>query len=89
MTLQERHEHFIEWCERRKRLTGNHFYWFPQENHIPPAYYECVINGKRYRGTKEEIIQESNMPDEIAKDLKFFPEEMNWRCDDAGIPSNL
>ena len=51
MTYKERSRCFLGWCEQRKRKTGNHFYWFPQENHIPPIYHECIINGKYYRGT--------------------------------------
>lgn len=53
MTYKERSRCFLEWCEQRKRKTGNYFYWFPQENHIPPVYHECVINGKYYRGTEQ------------------------------------
>lgn len=79
MTYQERNRCFLEWCEQRKRRTGNHFYWFPQENHIPPIYHECIINGKYYRGTKQEIIQESNMPRELANHLHgIFPGEIHW-----------
>lgn len=79
MTYQERDRCFLEWCEQRKRLTGNYFYWFPQKNHIPQIYHECVINGKYYRGTREEVIEECNMPKEIAEHLQgFFPDELNW-----------
>lgn len=79
MTYRERSRCFLEWCEQRKKLTGNYFYWFPQQNHIPPIYHECVINGKYYRGTREEVIEESNMPKEIAEHLQgFFPDELNW-----------
>lgn len=80
MTLKERREHYLEWCEQRKGKTGNYFYWFPQENHIPPIYHECIINGKYYRGTKQEIIQESNMPREIEEYLEgVFPDELTWK----------
>lgn len=80
MTYQERSRCFLEWSEQRKKLTGNYFYWFPQENHVPPIYHECVINGKYYRGTREEIVEESNMPKEIAEHLQgAFPEELNWK----------
>lgn len=85
MTYQERSRCFLVWCEQRKRRTGNHFYWFPQENHIPPVYHECVINGKYYRGTEQEIIQESNMPIEIQKYLQgYFPDEIYWEQDSGG-----
>lgn len=80
MTYKERNRCFLEWCEQRKRKTGNYFYWFPQENHIPPIYYECMINGKYYRGTKQEIIRESDMPREIEEYLEgSFPDELNWK----------
>lgn len=80
MTYKERSRCFLEWCEQRKRETGNYFYWFPKENHIPPIYYECMINGKYYRGTKQEIIQKSDMPREIEEYLEeFFPDELNWK----------
>ena len=85
MTYKERIGCFLEWCEQRKRKTGNYFYWFPQENHIPPVYHECVINGKYYRGTEQEIIQESNMPIEIQKYLQgYFPDEIYWEQDSGG-----
>ena len=80
MTYKERSRRFLEWCEQRKRETGNYFYWFPQENHIPPICHECIINGKYYRGTKQEIIRESDMPKEIEEYLEvFFPDELNWK----------
>lgn len=80
MTYKERSRCFLEWCEQRKISTGNHFYWFPQENHIPPIYHECTINGKYYRGTKQEIIRESDMPREIEEYLEgSFPDELNWK----------
>ena len=80
MTYKERSRYFLEWCEQRKRKTGNYFYWFPQENHIPPIYHECTINGKYYRGTKQEIIRESDMPREIEEYLEgSFPDELNWK----------
>lgn len=85
MTYKERSRCFLEWCEQRKRKTGNYFYWFPQENHIPPIYHECIINGKYYRGTEQEIIQESNMPIEIQKYLQgYFPDEIYWEQDSGG-----
>lgn len=80
MTYKERSRCFLEWCERRKRKTGNYFYWFPQENHITPIYHECIINGKYYRGTKQEIIRESDMPREIEEYLEgSSPDELNWK----------
>ena len=85
MTYKERRLNYLKWCEQRKISTGNHFYWFPQENHIPPVYHECVINGKYYRGTEQEIIQESNMPIEIQKYLQgYFPDEIYWEQDSGG-----
>lgn len=79
MTYKERSRCFLEWCEQRKRKTGNYFYWFPQENRIPPIYHECIINGKYYRGTKQKKIRESNMPREIEEYLEgVFPDELNW-----------
>lgn len=80
MTYKERSRCFLEWCKQRKRKTGNYFYWFPQENHIPPIYHECIINGKYYRGTKKEIIQESDMPKEIEEYLEgYFPDKLDWK----------
>lgn len=82
MTYKERSRCFLEWCEQRKREQEIIFYWFPQENHIPPIYHECIINGKYYRGTEQEIILKSNMPKEIAEYLQgYFPNEMHWEKD--------
>lgn len=41
MTDQEKDDCYIEWCEWRKHVTGNHFYWFPRKNNNPP----CKRNG--------------------------------------------
>lgn len=41
MTYKERSRRFLEWCEQRKRQTGNYFYWFPRKNNNPP----CKRNG--------------------------------------------
>lgn len=85
MTYKERRPNYLKWCEQRKISTGNHFYWFPQENHIPPIYHECIINGKYYRGTEQEIILKSNMPKEIQKYLQgHFPDEIYWDQDSGG-----
>ena len=73
MTFSERLECFDDWVLQRKYEEGWGFYYIPLMNHVEPTVFDCKINSIEYRGTKEEISEESGLPDWMFDEIRCVP----------------
>lgn len=76
MTRQERSENYLEWCENHREEKGYRLFYFPNELHIRPSVFQTTINGIKYRGTKQEISEQSGVGLSFLESFDGLPMEM-------------
>lgn len=81
MTFRERQEYFMDWVILRKVETGHTHLWIPNRFHTKPAVQECVIDGVYYRGTIEQISEQSGVSLDVLKSINegILPEYLNTK----------
>lgn len=71
----------MDWVILRKAETGRVYLWIPNRFHTKPTVQECVIDGIYYRGTIEQISEQSGISLSILEQINdgILPEYFNTK----------